>query len=65
MSCFASLICAASTLVVLQFPALPNGRDVAPAPREKIPFVEVAPARERHALILCGHPGDAEHAKSD
>src|SRR5205814_6713035 len=23
-----------------------------------------APPRERHALILCGHPGDAEHVKS-
>src|SRR3954453_8178118 len=27
--------------------------------------VEAAPApRERHALILCGHPGDAEHVKT-
>lgn len=25
---------------------------------------ELAPPRQRHALILCGHPGDAEHAKS-
>jgi hypothetical protein len=25
---------------------------------------ELAPAKERHALILCGHPGDAEHVKS-
>src|SRR5262249_60115415 len=22
-----------------------------------------APPKERHALILCGHPGDAEHVK--
>src|SRR5437660_9077285 len=25
---------------------------------------ELTPPRERHALILCGHPGDAEHVKS-
>src|SRR4029077_17126324 len=25
---------------------------------------EIAPPKERHALILCGHPGDAEHVKS-
>jgi hypothetical protein len=25
---------------------------------------ELAPPKERHALILCGHPGDAEHVKS-
>jgi hypothetical protein len=24
----------------------------------------LAPPKERHALILCGHPGDAEHVKS-
>ena len=64
MSYFAPLIFAASALLVLQLPVLPYGREVAPAPREKIPFVEVAPPRERHSLIICGHPGDAEHAKS-
>jgi hypothetical protein len=25
---------------------------------------ELTPPRERHALILCGHPGDADHTKS-
>src|SRR6516162_7856721 len=25
---------------------------------------ELTPPRKRHALILCGHPGDAEHVKS-
>jgi hypothetical protein len=25
---------------------------------------ELVPPRKRHALILCGHPGDAEHVKS-
>jgi hypothetical protein len=25
---------------------------------------ELAPPKQRHALILCGHPGDAEHVKS-
>lgn len=34
---------------------------VAPAePADKAP----APPKERHALILCGHPGDADHVKS-
>jgi hypothetical protein len=28
------------------------------------PTRELAPPKERHALILCGHPGDAEHVKS-
>lgn len=28
------------------------------------PNKEPAPPRQRHALILCGHPGDAEHVKS-
>jgi len=47
-------------------PANPANKETAPTPRlvsanpaekEAIPF-------KRHALILCGHPGDAEHAKS-
>jgi hypothetical protein len=25
---------------------------------------EIVPPKQRHALILCGHPGDAEHVKS-
>jgi hypothetical protein len=31
-----------------------------PAPADKA----LPPPKERHALILCGHPGDAEHVKS-
>ena len=38
------------------------GEHIAPrvAPEDK----ELTPPRKRHALILCGHPGDAEHVKS-
>jgi hypothetical protein len=32
----------------------------APTPADKA----LDPPKERHALILCGHPGDAEHVKS-
>jgi hypothetical protein len=35
-----------------------SAQPVEPADRE------LTPPRERHALILCGHPGDAEHVKS-
>ncbi len=38
----------------------PAPRVVASGPANK----EYAPPKERHALILCGHPGDAEHVKS-
>jgi hypothetical protein len=57
------LICAAA---VSQTPSLPaKGADpaqrVVPAePADK----ELTPPKERHALIICGHPGDAEHVKS-
>ena len=45
----------------------PEPLDVAPRPVQPAP-VEVAPppfaVGVRHALILCGHPGDADHAKT-
>jgi hypothetical protein len=61
MLCFVPLICAA----VAQ-PEPPAKAPAAPAPRAAPaePAKELAPPRERHALILCGHPGDAEHVKS-
>jgi hypothetical protein len=47
--------------------ALPPAADVAPAPRPAGAGAG-APAAgvsvRRHALILCGHPGDVEHAKA-
>jgi hypothetical protein len=36
----------------------PRGAPAEPADKE------LTPPKERHALILCGHPGDAEHVKS-
>ena len=66
MSCFAPLILLATPVLLLQPPA-PREVEVAPPPRaaganlvDKGP----EPPRQRHALILCGHPGDAEHTKS-
>jgi len=55
-----SLVAALFAVLLLQ----PPGRDVAPPPREKLVIVEAAPPRQRHALILCGHPGDGDHVKS-
>lgn len=52
MSHVVSLFAIAAALATPQPPA-----PVAPAEA-------AAPPRVRHALILCGHPGDAEHAKS-
>jgi hypothetical protein len=57
------LIWAAAAQVVLQQPSPPAKaapRVIAVESADKGP----APPRERHALILCGHPGDAEHVKS-
>jgi hypothetical protein len=60
MSCYAALIWLAATLVALQPPAPP-----APAPRAADPAEGKVPQpRQRHALIICGHPGDDEHVKS-
>ncbi|HEY3789463.1 MAG TPA: EF-hand domain-containing protein [Urbifossiella sp.] len=61
MLAFASLLNFAFAAALQQSP---GGREVAPPPREKLSIVEVAPPRERHALIICGHPGDPEHVKS-
>jgi hypothetical protein len=63
------LIWAAAAAAVLQqsTPPAKGAAEAGPAPRaapaepaDKVP----SPPRERHALILCGHPGDAEHVKS-
>lgn len=65
---FVPLMWAATTLAQTPPPAPPQGAAAArPAP----PVVpaepagkELEPPKQRHALILCGHPGDADHAKS-
>jgi hypothetical protein len=67
MSYFVPLSWFAGALILLQPVAQPVEKlEIAPAPRaaktngsdkEGMP-------RARHALILCGHPGDAEHTKS-
>jgi hypothetical protein len=67
MSCYGPLIWAATAAAVLQAPAPPDGPEVAPAPRAASTDAAGTGAgapRQRHALILCGHPGDADHAKS-
>lgn len=77
MSSFAPLFWTAGALALLQPLGRSAGADPeeAPPPRAvDVNPVEVAPApraaadREnlprRHALVLCGHPGDAAHAKS-
>src|SRR5262245_52299575 len=72
MANFAPVIWVAAALVLFQPPAPPappkGTAEVAPAPRAagtKLADNDgAAPPRERHALILCGHPGDAEHVKS-
>jgi hypothetical protein len=59
----------AAVLVVVQ---PPGPVEVAPAPRlagsgrteREKPADPAAAVPVRHALILCGHPGDAEHAKT-
>jgi hypothetical protein len=60
---------AVAVLILLQSPAPPKDPvEVAPAPRVAAakPVDKDAPLapRKRHALIMCGHPGDAEHTKS-
>ena len=63
------LLWAVAAQAVLQVPAPPpkGAAEAAPAPHAapaEPPDPAPAPPRERHALILCGHPGDAEHVKS-
>jgi hypothetical protein len=57
-----------TVFVFLQSSAKPRGPvEVAPPPRAvgaNPPGNGPDSPRQRHALILCGHPGDAEHAKS-
>jgi hypothetical protein len=48
-----------ATAVPAQTPSPPKGAaEATPASKE------LTPPKQRHALILCGHPGDAEHVKS-
>jgi hypothetical protein len=67
MSYLVPLSWLAASLVLLQPPVQPKSMtEVAPAPRAvpANPADKDAAPRARHALILCGHPGDAEHTKS-
>jgi hypothetical protein len=60
------LIWAAAAQVVLQTPA-PSTKGpmkAGPASQAEPAVLPLAPPKERHALIICGHPGDAEHVKS-
>lgn len=59
---FVSMIGAAAALAQTPPPVKP-----APAPRvspAEPAIRELVPPKQRHALILCGHPGDADHVKS-
>jgi hypothetical protein len=60
------LIWAAASLAFFQQPTPPakGAKEADPAPRTEPADKELTPPKERHALILCGHPGDAEHVKS-
>jgi hypothetical protein len=58
------LICATTIQAQTPPPAAPS-KDAAPrvAPADPANNV-IVPPKKRHALIVCGHPGDAEHIKS-
>lgn len=61
------LIAVALALVTPQPPAPPSAVPGVPPGVAAVAVAAPAvttPPRVRHALILCGHPGDAEHAKS-
>jgi hypothetical protein len=64
MSYTAPLAAALLGLACLQPPA----PETAPAPRQvaakPAPAADAAGIPKRHALIICGHPGDGDHAKS-
>jgi hypothetical protein len=69
MSYFALLIGLAAAQPEAPPPALstPSALEVGPAPRLATaePATNgLAPPKMRYALIMCGHPGDAEHVKS-
>ena len=69
MSYLSTLILAAGAFVLLQPPEPPAPQpaprtgqlEVAPPPRPVAPPLTLP---RRHALVLCGHPGDAAHAKT-
>jgi hypothetical protein len=50
-------------LPLLLLAAAPQTPAPAPAPGAE-PAAALTPPKVRHALILCGHPGDAEHVKT-
>jgi hypothetical protein len=56
LACLAAALLIASGLAGQQ-PATPEGAAPEPA-------AAIDPPKVRHALILCGHPGDADHAKA-
>ncbi len=47
-----------------QPPTQPPVKDAAASVSKVAPVEPLPPPKLRHALILCGHPGDAEHVKS-
>lgn len=55
LSCLGLILVFAATPAAIQQPA---PKEVGPDP------AALTPPRVRHALILCGHPGDADHVKS-
>src|SRR5262245_784103 len=62
-----SLISLVWAAAIQSAPVAKESVERAPAPRVVGPdgvAVAVSPPRLRHALILCGHPGDAAHVKS-
>jgi hypothetical protein len=62
MTYFMPLIWAAVALAAFQTPA-PQKSAAEPDPAAPA-TAALTPPKVRHALILCGHPGDAEHAKT-
>jgi hypothetical protein len=66
MTYFVSLMSWIVFVVLLVQPPEAPQVEVAPAPRLVAAKTseKVAQPRARHALIMCGHPGDAEHAKT-
>jgi len=66
---FVPLIWAAAALAQTPPPSPPAKNAAEPAPASRVASADSAnkefkPPKQRHALILCGHPGDAEHVKS-
>jgi hypothetical protein len=63
MLTFVALIWSTTAAVILQLPA-PSAESATEAGPTRPTEKGLAPPKVRHALILCGHPGDAEHVKS-